>query len=91
MIPPIEILLLGVIATTSVIAGLYFYKFWRETRDILFLAFAASFLVRCLNHVSLVFMDKPNEGSPWNYLVQCVSSVLIVAAILGKNLGRGKK
>jgi hypothetical protein len=37
--------LLGIVATSSVIAGLLFLRFWRDTRDPFFLAFAASFTI----------------------------------------------
>lgn len=79
--------LLGVIATTSVTAGLFFLKFWRKTRDSLFLAFGASFIIEGLNRCAVLFVQKPNEGSPWIYLVRLLSTLLILAAILRKNLG----
>jgi uncharacterized membrane protein HdeD (DUF308 family) len=77
--------LLGVIATSSIIAGIFFLKFWRKTRDPFFLAFAASFVVEGLNRSAVLFADKPNEGSPWTYLVRLLSFLLILFAILRKN------
>ena len=79
--------LLGVIATTSVTAGLFFLKFWKKTRDSLFLAFGASFIIEGLNRCAVLFVQKPNEGSPWIYLVRLLSTLLILVAILRKNLG----
>lgn len=79
--------LLGVIATTSVTAGLFFLKFWKKTRDSLFLAFGASFIIEGLNRCAVLFVHKPNEGSPWIYLVRLLSTLLILVAILRKNLG----
>jgi uncharacterized membrane protein HdeD (DUF308 family) len=79
--------LLGVIATTSVTAGLFFLKFWKKTRDSLFLAFGASFIIEGLNRCAVLFVQKPNEGSPWIYLVRLLSVLLILVAILRKNLG----
>lgn len=55
--------LLGVIATTSVTAGVYFLKFWKTTRDSLFLAFGESFIIEGLNRCAALFIQKPNEGS----------------------------
>ena len=43
--------LLGVIVTGSVLAALYFFKFWRRTRDFLFLAFAIFFVIEGLARV----------------------------------------
>lgn len=79
--------LIGVIATSSVTAGFFFLKFWTKTRDSLFLAFGASFLIEGLNRCAVLFVQKPNEGSPWIYLVRLVSMLLILVAILRKNLG----
>ncbi|MFY9691142.1 MAG: DUF5985 family protein [Candidatus Acidiferrales bacterium] len=84
---PLEGFLLGVIATASVTAALFFLKFWRSTRDVLFLSFAAFFFIQAVDRIALLFFQKPNEGSPWIYLVRLVALLLIVVAILKKNYG----
>jgi len=83
----IEGFLLGVIATASVTAGLFFLRFWQTTRDSFFLAFAASFLIEGLNRTAGLFDEKPGEGSSWRYLVRLLSLLLILAAIVRKNYG----
>lgn len=83
----IEGFLLGVIATSSLAAGLFFLKFWRTTRDSFFLAFAASFIIEGLNRSTVLFADRPNEGNPWIYVVRLLSLLLILMAILRKNYG----
>jgi hypothetical protein len=55
--------LLGVIFTASLVAALIFLKFWRDTRDSFFLAFAAFFTIESANRITLVFLDRPNEGA----------------------------
>ncbi|HLJ48854.1 MAG TPA: DUF5985 family protein [Bryobacteraceae bacterium] len=77
--------LLGVIATASVTAGVFFLKFWRTTRDSFFLAFAASFIIEGLNRTAVLLVEHPNEGSPWTYWVRFLSSLMILVAILKKN------
>jgi hypothetical protein len=84
----IDSFLLGVIATASLTAGLFFLKFWRDTRDSFFLAFAASFLIEALNRISLLFVPRPHEGNPWIYLVRLFAFLLILVAIIRKNYGR---
>jgi uncharacterized membrane protein HdeD (DUF308 family) len=81
----IEGFLLGVIAAACVTAGVFFLKFWKETSDTLFLAFAAFFLIEALIRVALLFFAKPNEGSPWVYLVRLAALLWILLAILRKN------
>ena len=85
----IEGFLMGVIATASLVAGLYFLKFWRHTHDSLFLAFAASFFIEGVNRILVLVVAKPNEGSPWTYIVRLFSFLLILIAILRKNRGAG--
>jgi uncharacterized membrane protein HdeD (DUF308 family) len=80
--------LLGVIAAFSVIAGVFFVRFWRETHDSFFLAFAAFFFVEAGNRVALLFLTRPNEGSPWIYVIRLVALLIILTAILQKNYGR---
>jgi uncharacterized membrane protein HdeD (DUF308 family) len=84
----IEGFLLGVIATSSLIAGVFFLKFWRKTDDSLFLAFGVAFLVEGLNRCAVLFLAKPNEGSPCIYIVRLLAFLLILAAILHKNYGK---
>ncbi len=79
--------LLGVIATTSITAGIFFLKFWTKTRDSLFLAFACAFIIEGFNRTALLAVAHPNEGSPWIYLVRLLAFLLILGAILKKNYG----
>jgi hypothetical protein len=81
----IEGFLLGVIVTSSVVAGAFFLKFWRKTRDLLFLGFAAAFLIEGINRLAFLSLDEPNEGTPIVYSVRLFSYLLILAAIIHKN------
>lgn len=80
--------LLGVIATESFTAALFFLKFWSDTRDLLFLSFAAFFIIEGVNRAVLLFLVHPNEGSPGIYLARLFGLLLILAAILNKNYGK---
>lgn len=86
----VEGFLLGVIAAASITASLFFLKFWRETRDAFFLAFALFFLTEGLIRVALLFIARPNEGNPWIYLIRLFALLVILAAILHKNYGPGE-
>lgn len=82
----IEGFLLGVIVTGSLVAGLFFLRFWRQTRDKLFLAFGAAFLIEGINRVSFLFMAMPNEGSASTYVVRFLAFLLILAGIISKRV-----
>jgi len=84
----LEAFLLGVIATSSLTAGVFFLKFWKKTHDSLFLAFGLAFVVEGLNRSAVLFLAKPNEGSPYIYIVRLLAFLLILAAILHKNYGK---
>lgn len=81
--------LVGVLATMSITASVFFLRFWKETRDSFFLAFAASFLIDALSRIAVLFVTHPNEGNPAIYIARLIAYLLILAAILRKNAGRG--
>jgi hypothetical protein len=77
--------LLGVIVTASLAASAFFLKFWRQTRDMLFLGFSAAFAIEGVNRIAFLFVDHPDEGYPILYTVRLFSYLLILAAIVNKN------
>ena len=66
-------------------AGAFFLRFWRKTRDLLFLGFAAAFVIEGVNRLAFLYLDEPNEGAPIVYMVRLFSYLLILAAIVHKN------
>ncbi|HWR17282.1 MAG TPA: DUF5985 family protein [Terriglobales bacterium] len=83
----LESFLLGVVATASFTAAMFFLKFWKQTHDQLFLAFAIAFAIEGFNRCAILMLDKPNEGSPLIYVVRLFAFLLILGAILKKNYG----
>jgi hypothetical protein len=84
-------MLMGAIAAGSFIAGLFFFRFWRTTRDSFFLYFTASFWIEGVNRVALGLASASSELQPVFYLVRVVAYGLIVVAILQKNAERRSK
>ena len=80
--------LLGAIAMASLVAALFFLRFWRDTKDRLFLFFSISFFVEGLNRFALAMVTDPNEDQPFFYVVRFLSFLLMIAAILDKNLSK---
>ena len=76
--------LIGVIVTASFTASLFFLKFWKQTRDPLFLAFAATFLIEGINRIPRLFADHA-ESNPATYVVRGFAFLLLLGAILYKN------
>jgi hypothetical protein len=83
-----DLFLLGFIAACSLVAALFFLRFWRTTRDKLFLGFAAFFLIECGTCVVVPNMDHPNVGNPWLFLLRLLAALAVLGAIMGKNAAR---
>jgi hypothetical protein len=81
----IEGFLLGVIVTASFTAAMFFLKFWRQTRDLLFLGFAAAFGIEGLNRAVRLLGENPSEANPATYVVRLIAFLLLLAAIVHKN------
>ncbi len=75
---------MGAIAVGWLIAGLYFFRFWRQTRDRFFLWFALSFWIESANRVALG-LQRASEGDAVYYLFRLVAYGLIILAIWQKN------
>ena len=83
--------LLGAVAMASLVAAAFFWRFWRQTHDRFFLLFAAAFLLEAINRTTLAAIGSvTEEQEPLFYLVRLFSFVLILVAIIDKNL-RGEK
>lgn len=89
MIAVIGAFLLGVIATGFLTAALFFFFYWRRSRDGLFLAFAIAFAMEGFNHASLLASAHPNDASSWYYFIRLLAFLIILGGILKKNYGRG--
>jgi hypothetical protein len=82
----IEAFLVGVITATSLTAGVFFLRFWRTTRDRLFLGFGAAFTIEGLNRaVSLWLYPSPESDRLLVYGVRFIAFALILIAIIDKN------
>ncbi|HEY3811745.1 MAG TPA: DUF5985 family protein [Caulobacteraceae bacterium] len=76
----------GLTAMGYLVAGVFFFKFWRQSRDPLFLAFAAAFGLMGANQAIIVLVLGDQESQGEAYLLRLAAFVLIVAAILRKNI-----
>jgi hypothetical protein len=72
------------------VAGLLFLKFWRRTQDGLFLTFACAFGLMAINQAIPSLFGIPDEDLGGVYLLRLAAFLLIIWAILRKNLARGR-
>lgn len=80
-----EEFLMGVIAMASIVAALFFLRFWKDTGDRLFAIFSASFLLLAITRLGLALSREQLEGHTHWYWVRLAAFLLILFAIVDKN------
>jgi amino acid transporter len=80
-------LISGALVMGYFVAGLYFLRFWRDTRDRLFGIFAAAFWLLAAQRAALALTVDPTGEQLLLYSVRLLAFVLILAAIIDKNRG----
>ena len=76
----------GVVTAGFFVAGLFFLRFWRRTQDKLFAAFAGAFVLLGINQALSYLVDYGWEEAGWVWPLRIAAFLLIIAAIVGKNL-----
>lgn len=84
-------LLAGAIMMCYAVAGLFFFKFWRQTRDRLFAMFAIAFWILSLNYLILTPPGPTDEFLPLHYTIRALAFLLILMGIIDKNRARKAK
>jgi len=78
--------ILGMVVMACGVAGLFFLRFWRRTRDRLFAIFAAAFWLLGFNWFLLSFTGPEEETRRLVlYTLRAIAFMLILIAIVDKN------
>lgn len=75
----------GAVAFGFAVCALFFLRFWRRTRQELFLAFALAFLLLGVGQTVLALANIPTEERGSLYLLRLGAFLLILVAIYRKN------
>jgi len=75
----------GAIAMGHAVAGLFFLRFYMRSRDRFFLMFSIAFWMLGSIRIAMMFLADPMEQD-YLYWVRFVAYLLILAAIVSKNL-----
>jgi hypothetical protein len=78
----------AVASTAACINGLFFFRFWRDTRDDLFAYFGAAFGLLGLSWALLAVFAPTEETRPYVYSLRLIAFLLIIAGIAVKNRGQ---
>lgn len=84
--PILDIFLLGFVCAGSLVAAVFFLRFWRSTRDTLFMAFTVFFAIEGANDAYVLTLPHPNEGNFGVTLIRLIAVLGILGAILWKNV-----
>ena len=77
----------GAVGMGFLISSLFFLRFWTTTRDHLFLVFAVSFLLLSVGQALQTLSGIPIEERSGLFILRLAAFLLIIVAILRKNLG----
>ena len=77
----------GATMAAALVIALVFFRYWRATRDRLFLGFALGFAVFAVSRLILAFLEEDDEGRVFVYGLRLLAFLLILAAIVDKNRG----
>ena len=78
----------GAVALGFLVCALFFLRFWRRTREGLFLAFACAFVLLGLGQTVLALGNIPTEERGSVYLIRLAAFLLILAGIYRTNRQR---
>lgn len=78
----------GMIAMGFAVCAAFFLRFWRRTRDSLFLVFSVAFLLLALNQALSTLLGLLLEERSWLYLLRLAAFLIIIAAIVRKNMSK---
>lgn len=79
------IFLQGISATAAWVGGLFFLRFWRDSRDALFAFFGAAFWMLSLSWALLAIFSPTEDTRPYIYSLRLVAFLLIIGGMVAKN------
>ena len=88
MTPGLISLLSGMLAAGYLVVAGFFFRFWRQTRDRLFVMFSIAFGILALQRVILTDEVSFVGNKLWGYSLRLIAFALIIVAIVMKNRER---
>lgn len=75
----------GAVTFGFFVIALFFFRFWRRTREPLFLSFAVAFALLGFGQAVFAFGHSPVEERSWIFVIRLLAFSLILFAIVRKN------
>jgi hypothetical protein len=83
--------LAGAITLGYLVVSGFFLRFWKKTADRLFLAFGLAFAFLALNQIASTYFEAGDERTLYGYALRVLGFILILAAIIDKNLASRRR
>lgn len=80
-----SLLLSGMLIAAYAVIALFFLRFWRASRDRLFLMFAAAFAILVIQRAAIAATQDLMESQAPLYILRFIAFVVIIVAIVDKN------
>jgi hypothetical protein len=80
--------LAGMITMGFLVSAGFFFRFYRRTKDKLFLAFACAFVLISIQSALTSVLGLPLEERSWLYLLRAGAFSLLIVAIWEKNFSK---
>jgi uncharacterized membrane protein YhaH (DUF805 family) len=77
----------GMLVTGYAVAALFFLRFWKQTRDRLFVLFAGAFALLAIQRITLAIAVYRDMDTTSSYLLRLLAFLLFLGAIIDKNRG----
>lgn len=75
----------GLVAMAYFVVGVFFLRFWTQTKDRLFVWFCAAFWILAFQRVLLTVLGETKE-TPWYIIIfRLIGYIIILVAIVDKN------
>ena len=81
----LTVFLQGLSAMGAFASSLFFFRFWRDSHDSLFVFFGAAFLLLGLSWTLLALIAPADDTRPYVYGLRLVAFALIIAGTVLKN------
>lgn len=78
-------LLSGAMVLAYALVGVFFLRYWKTTRDQLFMMFAIAFWMLAAQRLALALTTEVVEDVLFLYIVRLLAFILILVAIINKN------
>ncbi len=75
----------GMVTAGYLVAALFFFRFWRRTKDSLFANFSIAFLLFASGQFGSIWFDGQHDDNTWIFLLRLAGFVLLLVAIVRNN------